>query len=282
MVRNPSLFGTLTTAFVFALAAGAGADAPSPRRSLDQSLGGSVNRLGLQHTLGVRLSRPLSESAQPLLADAHVSAGLSHALTPSYTRLTLWAELAPLSILELRAGVEPGVYFGSFGSLQSFDGAGSDWSDDARHGRAGRAGVGARAFAASTLKLRLGELAVASTTTAEWWRSNAPGPYFYEPSRDTLLRAAGDRLLTVSSVLVRQQARASGGRLTYGLSHELLLVADQPGSRSQKAGVVVARRLAQGRSGRPGPTIGARVAYYLEDPHRKGQLTASLGVSVER
>jgi hypothetical protein len=86
----------------------------------------------------------------------------------------------------------------------------------------------------------------------------------------------------VSTVLVRQVPQGRGGRLSYGVSYELTDVPAAPGNRSQKAGVVVARRFAQRRLGLPSPSLGLRVAYYIDDPYRQGQLTASLGVSVER
>jgi hypothetical protein len=258
--------------------------ASRPRRVVEQSLGASYNSLGVQHVLGVRWTRPLSASQRPLLADAHVSAGLSHTLTPSYTRLGAWAEVAPLSILELRAGVEPGLYFGSFGSLMSFSGYDSDFGDRARDARPGeaRAGTGGRLYLSPCVKVKLGSIALASTVTIEWWSSSVAGPYFYEPSRDTLLRAAGDRLLTASSVLVRQVPQGRGGRLTYGVGYELTDVLDAPGNLSQKLGLVVAHRFATRHLGLPSPSLGARVAYYLDDPSRKGQLTAALGISVER
>jgi hypothetical protein len=46
-----------------------------PKRFLDESLGFSVNKLGLQNALELRWTWPLSASASPLLADAHVSVG---------------------------------------------------------------------------------------------------------------------------------------------------------------------------------------------------------------
>ena len=95
----------------------------------------------------------------------------------------------------------------------------------------------------------------------EWWWSSASGPFYYEPSRDTVLKATGDRVLTVSTKFVRQMPQRGGGQLTYGIFHDLTEVIAAPGNRSQRLGVVVARRLASKRVGLQSPTIGLRVGY---------------------
>lgn len=248
-------------------------------RIVDESLGASYNPLGLQHVLGVRWTRPLFRTSSPLLQDAHLAGGLTHTLTPSYTRVGAWLEVAPMSVLSVRTGIEPGIYFGTFKSLKSYESYDSCLASGC--GGARRAGSGARLSVSPTVRLRLGAFAAASAASVEWWWSSAAGPFFYEPSRDTLLRSSGDRLLTVSTVLVRQVPRG-GGELTYGVSHDVTEVFAAPANRSQRVGVVVARRLASRRLGLQSPTIGLRVGYYLGDPQRKGQLTAALGVSVER
>jgi hypothetical protein len=123
---------------------------------------------------------------------------------------------------------------------------------------------------------------VPPSTGWAWWRSSATGPFFYEPSQDTLLRAAGDRLVAASTALVRQVPLKRGGALTYGMGYELTVVPGAPGNRSQRLGVVFARRLSGRHLGLASPSLGMRVAYYLDDPSRGGQLAAALGVSVER
>ena len=82
--------GVLTLALS---AAAAEAASQGPKRRLDESLGLSVNQLGLQHVLHLRWVWSRTASKNPLLGNAHVSAGLSHYITPSYTRLGAWVEL---------------------------------------------------------------------------------------------------------------------------------------------------------------------------------------------
>jgi hypothetical protein len=255
---------------------------PGPKRLLADSLGFSVNRLGLQNTLDLRWVWPLTRSRNALLSGAHVSLGATHTLTPSYTRLAAWVELSPLSVLDLRAGVEPAVYFGTFGSLLSFPGYDAPFGShvlDARRDQA-RPGTGLRLYAAPTVKMKLGPLVVLGDAAFEWWRSSAAGPYYYEPARDTLLAVRGDRLLTLSSVLVHQKPIAGGGKLTYGLGYDLSYPFAAPGNRSQQVGLVASRQFAGRRFGLNAPSLGGRVAYYLGDPSRQGQLTAAAGLSL--
>lgn len=258
-------------------------DSPrGPKRVLDESLGFSVNKLGLQHVLDLRWVWPLTTSRNALLADAHASAGISHSITPSYTRLGAWVEVAPLSILDVRAGAEPGAYFGTFGSLMSFGSYTDPFDDAARAARKDQAqsGSGARVYVSPTLKMKIGPFVAASSADLEWWRSTAAGPLYYEPARDTLLKVGGDRLLVLSSVVLRQHDLAGRGTLSYGVGHYLTYVFDAPANRSQRIGVIVVRQFGLKRFGLHAPRIGSQVSYYLSDPSRKGQLTASLGVSI--
>jgi hypothetical protein len=250
---------------------------------IEESFGASVNQLGLQNVLGVSWTRPLTRSRRPLLADSRLRAGLAHTLTPSYTRVSAWVELSPLSILDVRVGAEPAVYFGSFGSLMSFQSYADDFRDQVRSRRRSeaRAGTGARLFLAPTLKGRVGAYVFASSASLEWWRSSAAGPLYYEPARDALLRSDGDRLLTLATILARRLPLGGGGELTCGLRHDLTEVFAAPENRSQKVGLFVARRLAARRLSLPARSVvGVQVAYYLEDPIRRGQLGAALGVSL--
>jgi hypothetical protein len=273
-----------TAAALWLPCAAAAEQAPPPRKwsILEESLGMSFNRLGLQNQLGWRWGRSLGQSPRLLFADAHLAGGVEHTLTPSYTRLGAWVEVAPLSIFAVRAGAEPGLYFGTFGSLMSFASYDEDFSDAARSARSADAHSGSalRLYVSPTLRMRVRSYGFQVGATLERWSSNT-GPFFYEPSRDTLLRASGDRLLLVSAVLVHER-RTQGRGLRYGLSYDLTDVLDAPANRSQKVGIVVARQLAGRPLGLPSPSLGARVGYYLDDATRKGQLTAAVGCSFER
>src|SRR5688572_16924157 len=89
--------------------------ADGPQRRLANTLGTSVNPIGLQDEIVLGWTWGLSRSRNPFLSDAHVAVGVSNNFSPAYDRLELWAEVSPLSVLDLRAGLEPVFYFGTFG-----------------------------------------------------------------------------------------------------------------------------------------------------------------------
>ncbi|MEX2272652.1 MAG: hypothetical protein WD690_14360 [Vicinamibacterales bacterium] len=132
-----------------ALAAPASAQQPETSRELRGQLWASINSAGLQNTLELSWTRPASTSTHPLLAGAHFGAGIVHALTPTQMRLGGWVEYSPLSILDVRAGVDPSVYFGTFNSLQGFDAYADPFDTDARKARA----IAIREFAGSRFGL---------------------------------------------------------------------------------------------------------------------------------
>jgi hypothetical protein len=253
-----------------------------PSRTLDEGMGVSVNAPGVQHTLDMEWRWALSSSRDPLRSDAHFSLGVSNAVTPSYSRIGGWLEISPLSILDLRVGVEPTAFFGTFGSLMSFGGYRENFDDSARDARKveARSGTGSRVYFSPTLKMRLGPVVAVTSASLESWRSSASGPLYYEPSRDTLLKVGGDGLLTTSSMILMQRGSGDSGSISFGIGHRLSYVWDAPENRSEKLGFILARQFGQKRFGLNAPKVGAEVSYYLRDPSRRGQFAAAMGVSM--
>jgi len=141
------------------------------QRVVSGQLGAAVNEPGLRNTLEVSWNRPLSSSNSPLLADAHLSAGLVSITTPSLARLGGWIEYSPLSILDIRAGIEPTAYFGTFHSLLSFGAYTDPYDRETREARDDEtSGTGSRSYVAPTLKVRAGNLVAKAG-----WSSNG-GP----------------------------------------------------------------------------------------------------------
>jgi hypothetical protein len=253
---------------------------PGFARELRGSLGLSSNPLGLQQNLDLSWSRPLSASGSALRRDAHLSFGLSGRLTPAYARAGAWAELAPLSVLEVRAGVEPVGHFGTFHSLLPYSGYDDAFSDEARRARDGaQAGIAARAYVAPAVKARAGRLLIRGRAELERWTAHAPGPFFYEPSRDTLLKSSGDTLAATETVVLWSFRDDGSRRLLAGPIHELTVVPNAPENRRQDVGLVAVCGLGERRFGLPGPVVFAKLVRYLEDPNRQGGLGAQLAVA---
>jgi hypothetical protein len=259
-----------------------GQHAAAQTRELRETFGGSVNTPGVQNNLELAWTWKLSDSTNPLLSDAHVAVGLHDSLSPAYNRLGAWVEYSPLSILDLRAGIEPAVYFGTFSSLtdyQSYDGVFDTDTRKARD-RAGEKafGTGGRVYLGPTLKLKFGRVIAASGAEFEWWRASNDGPYFYEPTRDLLLKSDGDSMVQGQSLLLLEFPRASGGKILAGPIHNYRHVYGVPQNRIQTLGLLGVYELAAERFGVKKPTVLLQVSRYLEDRWKEDELTATLAV----
>jgi hypothetical protein len=250
---------------------------------LEENLGASVNGLGLQNTLEASLRRSLFSDHRPLLAQNHVAAGVVHAVTPAYSRFAGYLEISPLSIADLRAGYETSSYFGTFGSIQSFSSYSEPFGDEVRRqGKSNaRSARATRLFLSPTLKLRVGSLVAAASADLEWWRSRAFGPFFYEPARDTLLRADHDRAIVTTAYLMKIRDLGRRGQMAFGLRHSLIYVFDAPQNKSERLGIAVSRQFGERRFGVRAPRVSGHVSYYVQDPSRRGQFSAALGLGFD-
>ena len=233
-------------------------------------LGASVNNAGAQLSFDLSRRRPLSSSRHPLLSESHISVGGSAAFTPAHVRAGVWLEAAPASIFVVRVGAEPAYYFGTFDSLASFDSRRDAFDPDSRRDRGGAAsGTAVRLYATPTVRLRAGRFTGLTTANLEGWSSSAPGPFFYEPTRDTLLDVSGDRLMTITSALLYEHP-FSTGRITTGVTHSRLRVRGGSLNQIRRLGVVVVRE-SEGRFlslDRPSFTIS--VSRYIDGPSKQG------------
>jgi hypothetical protein len=233
------------------------------------AFGGSGNPLGLQARLGAEWRWGLTDSHSPLVRDAHVALGVTNVLSPSYDRLEAHLELSPLAILDLRARADYVVFFGTFGNLTSFPSYDADFGDDARDERRdeARAADGFRFQLAPTLKGHVGRVSIRLRAELERWQIDGIEPYFYEPSRGTLLRAGGDSLVAGSAVLL---VDLGGRRFQAGLQYDLVDVLDAPQNRIQRLGPLLRAHLGERRLGLRQPILVAGVFHYLEAPNRAG------------
>ena len=247
-------------------------------------IGASINNAGAQLSFDLSRRRPLSSSRHPLLSEAHVSVGGSAAFTPAHLRAGVWLEAAPVSVFVLRVGAEPAYYFGTFDSLASFDSRRDAFDTDSRRERGGAAsGTAVRVYVTPTLRLRAGRFIGLSSADVEWWSSNASGPFFYEPTRDTLLDVSGDRLTTVTSAVLYDHPLGTGG-LTTGLTHSRMRVRGGSLNEIQRLGVVAVRQFDGHFLSLDRPSVTISASRYIDDPSKQGEWTASMaiGFSVRR
>ena len=168
---------------------------------------------------------------------------------------------------------------GTFHALMSFDAYGDSFSSDSLGQRGvGGFGTAGRIYLSPTLKMKAGPVVAVASADFEWWKSDAQGPLFYEPARDTLLKASGDQLLNTSSVLLYRYDLGRRGQLTAGLIHQMTYVYAAPANQIQRLGVLVIRQFGARRFGLSHPRLLATVAYYLDDPSKKHTVSAAVAL----
>jgi len=242
-------------------------------------LGASVNNPGLQQTVEVVWTTPLTTSSHPVLAGAHVSGAVVSVTTPAQARLGGWVEYAPLAIAAVRIGFEPGGYFGTFNSVMSFPRYDEDFDRETRNRRGGgTAALGTKAYVSPSLQGRVGPMVARVSADIERWHVSASGPYFYETTRDTLLRNKGDWLLNAATVVMYERRDARGGTLSGGVLHAATRVFDAPGNQSQRLGAILVREVSGRRLRLPNPRATAIVWRYQQDPSKSGQWGAALAI----
>ncbi|GEM_PF-1903607 len=276
------LFGLLagaTSAMAQAPAVQAPAEqAPSGtlRREVAAMVGASANPEGAIARVEVRWRRPLSRSTAPALSDAHLSGGVSPEITPAYTRLGVWAEFAPVSFLGVRAGFEPALYFGTFRSLLSFSDIRAPFNRAALKARRDEATAGSalRVFVRPVLRMKVGRVGAEVTAQVERWRSSAAGPFYYEPSRNTLVAAGGGNVGVLSAAVLYD----ASARLGVGAMYDLTHVYAASANRIQRAGALVTFAPRKGFPVLGRPSLTAVAGVYLQDPCRPNQVFAGLGL----
>lgn len=257
----------------------AAAQDPAGDHAVRGQLAASVNNAGLQQSVEWSWRRPLFSSTHALLAEAHVSAGASAAITPASLRGGIWVEIAPVSFFVLRAGFDPSHYFGTFDAITSFDRRDAAFDDDSRKARASaRAGRTLKYFLSPTLRARAGHVAGQVSLDVERWSSSAAGPYFYEPTRDTLLAAAGDRALSASTVLLYEHSLDGGGSLSVGPVHSLMRVHGVSLNQVQRVGAIGIHQARATHFGLVAPRTTVVVTRYLNDASKRGQWSAAVAV----
>ncbi len=282
-MRTRTLAIEYVTALTLLLPAAAAAQSSAPVvTELRTQFGASINNAGAQQTLDWSRRKALAPTAGPLRADAHAQFGITTTITPSYGRLGVWAQIAPVSMVVVRAGVEPAFYFGTFNSLMSLTHRDAPFDTDTRKARGGATtGTVWRWYVTPTIRARVGRVVAQASADVERWSASVDGPLFYEPTRDTLLAVAGDTVIGLRHVVMYEHVKAGGGRVSVGGLHTLQCVGGLRNARLnqiQKLGAVVALQATGRLAGLSSPNITAIVARYLDDPSKQDGWTAAVTV----
>jgi len=205
-----------------------------------------------------------------------VSFGSQAVVSPSFARLGFWAQYAPLSILTLRIGAEPSQFFGTFDSIMTFDRQDAAFDNDTRRERGGAAaGRMLRLYATPTVRIRAWRIVALASADIERWYSSAPGPWFFEPVRDTLLEPNGSDVAVSRAVVMYEHVTAAGTRLGLGGLHTLQEVDRRALNKVQRAGAIGTLQSDGRWRFLNRPTMTVTVARYLDDPSKDGGIYAA-------
>jgi hypothetical protein len=286
--------------------------APQNRLVLNNLLVLRLNPVGLEDQVRFGIQHRLSEESDgPLRRDSFLFAGIAPRINPAFVKIGPSVEIQPLSLLNLRIGLEYVQLFGTFGFLQSY-GSPVDEYDDKRiatcstrsaldqcryQGPDGSEVVGAtevRSSAASglhlmiepTLQLRFGPLALRNKLAIEYWSMGTrPGDrMFYDVTLDTLVPKRGWVIANDLDLLMVTRFRLSAG-VRYSLVQSLYQDSDfRPGEDRSPADNMVQRLgpmisysfFDRGFTAFNRPTLLLSVAWYIDHRYRMGQAPAAI------
>lgn len=156
------------------------------------------NPIGLENQLRAGFQRRLFDSDSPVARDNFVFLGTTPKLNPAYSRVGPTVEIQPLSIFNVRAGVEHVRFFSTFGFLQSFPSPRVDYSDSALEEyetdfENDYATSGVHTFVEPTIQLKVGSIVVRNKLAFDHWDMDLRDGdrVFYEATQDTLLPGTG-------------------------------------------------------------------------------------------
>jgi hypothetical protein len=246
---------------------------PADAQTATGQLAASINNAGLQQTVDLTWRRERR------------AFGGTVAATPAGARLGGWIELTPVRFFVVKAGAEAGQYFGAFHSLTSFDSRLDPFDADTRRARdSAQSGRTYKLYFTPSLQARTGRFAARSIASFERWSSTAAGPFFYEPTRDTLLAVDGDDIASLTTLVLYQHPLRGGGQFSTGPIHSIVRTHRSSLNKIQKLGVVAVHQMSGRHFGISRPIISAQAAYYLDDPAKEGQwsATVAIGFSIGR
>jgi hypothetical protein len=247
------------------------------KRRVENTFAFVLNPLGIQDAFDVSWTKSISSSESLLHKDAHLGVGVSSKLTPAFERLGAWFEYAPLSILDVRVGIEPVYYFGTYKVFLPFAGPKARFDDDVIEARVKEAasGFAGRAFFSPTVKARVGSVVGRLKTEISWWKAQKEGePYYYEPAWDTLIKASGSTVLTLEALALREFKLAGEKTLLVGPVYDLTRVNNATANRKQDLGILAVWSKTGSFHALKDPTVAAKVFYFLQDPWRRHELAA--------
>lgn len=255
------------------------ARAAEPRATVGQEvlLGGRVAPLGLTLESETTLRWRFGPDGDLLFEDNHVEVGALVGVTPVEGLAGAVVELQPAAFLVLRARALALGWFGTFGTLATFEGLDADWSPDRlaalEDADQGSAAGGWQIDVEAQLRLAIEGFIALAGFRPTWIHADVEGPY-YEPYNDLLL--APDDLLLIGNAL-------AGWRFDNGSVLALRwdgLVGDAAGQPRHTLGALVHWVAMPADGAAPEVAVDALVGLYAEDRYRAGDAFAAVGLTL--
>jgi hypothetical protein len=276
----PALLFTLATTLAAQTEAPSTTATPPSRawqRRIDNTFVFVLNPLGIMASVDVTWTKPINHRLDLLHKDAQVAVGVINRVAPAFLRVGPWFEYSPLSIIDLRVGVEPIYYFGTFKAFLPFESASANFDDEVIQARQGEAahGFAGRVYFSPALKARAGAVVARVRAELAYYKAQKAGePFFYEPVLDTLVRAEGSTVLTLEALALREFELGRGQKLLLGPVYDLTSVSEASVNRKQDIGLIAAWSKSGAFHALKDPSVAAKVVYFLQDPVRRHEPAA--------
>lgn len=249
---------------------------PKHRIVYEELLGLRVNPIGIEDQYLLAFRERLFKSDSLALRDNHFSVGLSPTLSPAISRFGGNVEIKPLSILALQAGFYQASYNGSFGTLQSFPSAASDYSDTQLSLRK-KAGLhhptmGFEVHLRGTALGKLGPVAFRSETNAYYTsqKLQQPDTVYYSPRLDLIMPNRGWVLTSDEDVAYLSSfGLVAGAR--FSTSTPFVSGPGDPGSNLRLGPLLAYTFFDHPHASFNKPTVLGICQWWLAHPYRTGQ-----------
>jgi len=250
--------------------------------ALQVDLGGQTNPDGLMLSLfGYR--RWVKGFDKDLnVPSSYLESGLGLGSSPAYGRASLYAEWLAVVFAKLRVQYDRYRFYGTKTSLLSFSSVEDPFgtSDVARLKGTEEAGNGSRLLIRPTLYAKAGPIIIVNQTDLAYFHFTGTGPYYLEWTYETLLQDNSHLIENRTNVLYQITKGPGDVSLLVGPYYEILHTGDRHLDR-QRAGIMASWVPWQNAGSLNRPRFYGQIAHYLEDPNRKGENMAAIGMGFD-
>ena len=244
-------------------------------------IAGRINPQGISFFGGVNYRNVYRYSEKYDTENAYWQTGLGIGVSPAYGQAGVHIEWMPWRFLPLRVQYDYYRFFGSQGSLLSFNSANAPFGDNVvknRHDE--EAASGNRIMFQPTLQMKVDRFMLRNQTDIAYYHFDGRGPYFLEQEYYTLLKD-GDYLISNRTQILYQAWQGRGGKTLFIGPYYEVTRADAAQITQQKIGGILYGVPLDSIRGLDRPRLQLKGGYHLQDPDRQGQLFIAVSMGVD-